>query len=87
MLRICRSCMFNWIRNSQIFSKVTEPVAFSPAMNKNFCFSAFLPAISIYFQNILTIIIGTLISAFLFFSFFFLAIPHGLWDLSSLTRD
>ena len=76
MSHIHRSCMFNWMRNSQIFSQVTLRVAFSPAMNDKVCFSAFLPAISIYFQNILAIIIGTLILSvsFFFFSFW----PHRM---------
>ena len=68
--------MLNWMRNSHIFSKVTLPVGFSPAINENFCFSAFLPAISIYFQNILAIIIGTLILSVSFFLFFLFLFGH-----------
>ena len=30
---------------------------------------------------------NSLILFFFFFLFFFLATPHGMWDLSSLTRD
>ena len=79
MSHIHRSCMFNWMRDSQIFSQVTQPVAFSPAMNENAIAASHMQAFGVVSVLHLVLHFSHLDRYVLVFPCFNLHFPDNMW--------